>query len=96
MIGATRVFTASRLPATLVSRARRGVNMACKAEVHLDFKTDAFQKELVEFAGTKEYIVKGGRDKFSALPKAFEGISEVRLHDESAHTCVSVSLLQKA
>jgi len=78
MIGVTRAFTASRLPGSLLFRARRPVNMACKAEVHLDFKTGAFEKELVEFAGTKEYIVKGGRDKFASLPAAFEGISEVR------------------
>ena len=77
MIGVTRAFTASRLPCSLLRGARRAVNMACKAEVHLDFKTDAFQKELVDFAGTKEYIVKGGRDKFASLPQAFEGISEV-------------------
>lgn len=78
MIGATRAFTASRLPSSLLLRARRAANMACKAEVHLDFNTNAFEKELVEFAGTKEYIVKGGRDKFTSLPKAFEGVSEVR------------------
>lgn len=78
MIGATRAFTASRLPSSLLLRARRAVNMACKAEVHLDFNTNAFEKELVDFAGTKEYIVKGGRDKFTSLPKAFEGVSEVR------------------
>jgi hypothetical protein len=32
----------------------------------------------VEFAGEPEYIVKGGRDKFSGLPEAFAGIKEVR------------------
>eukprot|EP00892_Ulva_mutabilis_P000988 jgi/Ulvmu1/10890/UM007_0066.1 len=77
MIGVTRAFSASRLPKSLLLRARRNLNMSCKAEVHLDFKTAAFEKELVEFAGTKEYIVKGGRDKFASLPAAFEGISEV-------------------
>lgn len=44
----------------------------------LNYDTAAFEKELVTFAGEPEYIVKGGRDKFANLPKAFEGIKEVR------------------
>lgn len=42
-----------------------------------DFNTAAFQKELVKFAETEEYIIKGGRDKFKNLPKALQGIKQV-------------------
>lgn len=45
--------------------------------VHMDFDTKAFQKELVSFAGNEEYIVRGGRDKFSGLPEAFKGIKKI-------------------
>lgn len=41
------------------------------------FASDIFEVRDVEFAGTKEQIVKGGRDLFPLLPKAFEGIKEV-------------------
>ena len=30
-----------------------------------------FKKDLVSFAGKEEYVVKGGRDKYGLLPKAF-------------------------
>merc|ERR1719329_500331 len=43
----------------------------------MSFKSDVFTTQEVEFAGTKEQIVKGGRDLFPLLPKAFEGIKEV-------------------
>ncbi|KIY98090.1 ketol-acid reductoisomerase [Monoraphidium neglectum] len=36
-----------------------------------------FKKDLVKFAETEEYVVKGGRDKYALLPKAFEGIKQV-------------------
>ncbi|KAI8473505.1 MAG: acetohydroxy acid isomeroreductase [Monoraphidium minutum] len=42
-----------------------------------DFDTKVFKKDLVKFAGTEEYVVKGGRDKYPLLPKAFEGIKQV-------------------
>lgn len=45
--------------------------------VHLDFNTKAFKKELVKFASMEEYIVRGGRDKFSGLPEAFKGIKTI-------------------
>lgn len=60
------------------ARAQRRAVARRAAEVKLDYDTKVFSKELVDFAGEKEYIVKGGRDKFELLPKAFEGIKEVR------------------
>lgn len=36
-----------------------------------------FPKDLVEFAGTEEYVIKGGRDKYALLPKAFDGVKQV-------------------
>jgi hypothetical protein len=48
--------------------------------IKLDYDTTAFEKELVDFAGAPEYIVKGGRDRFANLPQAFRGIKEARSH----------------
>lgn len=45
--------------------------------VHLDFNTKSFKKELVTFANMEEYIVRGGRDKFSGLKEAFKGIKTI-------------------
>lgn len=42
-----------------------------------DFETKHFKKERIELAGTTEYIVRGGRDVFSALPGAFEKVKTV-------------------
>jgi len=55
---------------------KRAVSQVCNA-VHLDFNTKSFEKELVNFANTEEYIVRGGRDKFSKLPTAFSGIKNI-------------------
>jgi len=41
------------------------------------FKSDVFTLEDVKFADTTETILKGGRDLFPLLPKAFEGIKDV-------------------
>jgi ketol-acid reductoisomerase len=43
----------------------------------VDFPTKVFPKELVKFAETEEYIVRGGRDKYNLLGKAFEGVKQV-------------------
>ena len=56
--------------------------------VQHDFNAQAFNKELVDFAGSSEYIVKGGRDKFSNLPQAFKDIKEVR----SSAACVCAGM----
>lgn len=41
------------------------------------FDTKIFQKQRISLGGTEEDIVKGGRDLFSLLPKAFEGIGKI-------------------
>lgn len=42
-----------------------------------DFSTACFTKEEISLAGTSEYIVRGGRGVFSALPAAFKGVKKV-------------------
>ena len=41
------------------------------------FTSAVFDTETIDLAGTKETIVRGGRDKFSLLPKAFAGIEQI-------------------
>jgi len=43
----------------------------------LNFETNVFEKEQINLAGTTEYIIRGGRDLFPLLPKAFEGIKQI-------------------
>lgn len=43
----------------------------------LTFKTNVFETEKITLADTQEMIVRGGRDKFHLLPKAFEGIKQI-------------------
>lgn len=43
----------------------------------LKFDTKIFTPERVEFAGSEEYIYRGGRDKFTHLPEAFKGIKRI-------------------
>lgn len=43
----------------------------------MTFKTDIFATEVITLADTKETIVRGGRDKFSLLAKAFAGIKQI-------------------
>jgi len=43
----------------------------------LDFETSVFDKEVIEVAGTKEAIVRGGRHLLPLLPKALEGIRQI-------------------
>ena len=45
--------------------------------VQFDFETKVFEKEKIRLADTEEYIVRGGRDKFSLLPRAFDGIKKI-------------------
>ncbi|MFG1605355.1 hypothetical protein [Actinoplanes sp. NPDC049265] len=42
----------------------------------LDFTTSVFDQEHITLAGTREGIVRGGRDLFDRLPRAFEGINQ--------------------
>ena len=46
-----------------------------------------FNKELVKFANTEEYIIRGGRDKFPKLKEAFKGINQVGTRGEGATWC---------
>ncbi|MCF7929289.1 MAG: ketol-acid reductoisomerase [Spirochaetales bacterium] len=45
--------------------------------MELDFNTKVFQKETITMAGKKESIIRGGRDLFHLLPKAFDGIKQI-------------------
>jgi len=63
------------VPRAVVPHARNAAHV-CKA-VHLDFNAKVFEKELVKFANTEEYIVRGGRDKFPKLKQAFSGIKQI-------------------
>nr|QKY14833.1 acetohydroxy acid isomeroreductase (AAI) [Polytomella parva] len=56
---------------------RRVQRLAPVEAVKNDFNTKVFNKELVKFADTEEYIIRGGRDKFPLLKKAFAGIKKV-------------------
>ncbi len=42
-----------------------------------EFTSKVFDTEIITLAGTKEQIVRGGRDRFSLLPKAFAGIKQI-------------------
>lgn len=42
-----------------------------------DFTSKVFETEVIELGGTKERIVRGGRDRFPLLPRAFEGIQQI-------------------
>lgn len=43
----------------------------------LTFKSQVFATETLKLADTEETIVRGGRDKFNLLPKAFAGIKQI-------------------
>jgi ketol-acid reductoisomerase len=43
----------------------------------LDFDTQIFTKEIIEVAGTKEAIVRGGRHLLPLLPQALEGVHQI-------------------
>eukprot|EP00882_Tetradesmus_deserticola_P000280 GHRQ01000308.1.p1 GENE.GHRQ01000308.1~~GHRQ01000308.1.p1 ORF type:complete len:565 (+),score=314.58 GHRQ01000308.1:120-1814(+) len=64
------------VPVQRVNR-RAAQRLAQAVPAERDFNTTAFTKELVKFADTEEYIIRGGRDKFPALGKAFQGIKQV-------------------
>ncbi len=41
------------------------------------FESRVFEPELVDFGLDREYIVRGGRDRFHLLPRAFDGIRQI-------------------
>lgn len=45
--------------------------------MNLTFKSAVFTTEPLKLAETEEMIVRGGRDKFALLPKAFAGIKQI-------------------
>eukprot|EP00934_Nitzschia_sp_Nitz4_P006873 Nitzschia sp. Nitz4//scaffold152_size53828//15195//17266//NITZ4_006737-RA/size53828-augustus-gene-0.92-mRNA-1//1//CDS//3329537187//6863//frame0 len=47
------------------------------SSLNMAFTSNVFKTQEVQFADTTETIVKGGRDLFPLLPKAFEGIKQV-------------------
>ncbi|EED91678.1 predicted protein [Thalassiosira pseudonana CCMP1335] len=57
--------------------ATRGVQSAVSTSALNAFTSEVFKTEDVKFADTTETIVRGGRDLFPLLPKAFEGVKEI-------------------
>lgn len=86
MFTALKTTCAPSRRAQLVRTQRRNKAVCGATAPKLDYNCSAFKRDLVEFAGEQEYIVKGGRDKFSGLAEAFAGIKEVRC--APCQTCV--------
>src|SRR6185295_17423385 len=42
-----------------------------------DFSSKVFENQVIRLGDTEERIVRGGRDRFALLPKAFEGITQI-------------------
>src|SRR5215467_4886514 len=42
-----------------------------------DFSSRVFETQVIRLGDTEERIVRGGRDRFALLPKAFEGIQQI-------------------
>lgn len=45
--------------------------------MRFEFDSRVFERELVDFGLDREYIVRGGRDRFGLLPRAFAGIGQI-------------------
>lgn len=45
--------------------------------MNLDFSSDVFETETIDLAGTRERIVRGGRDLFDKLPAALKNIGQI-------------------
>lgn len=56
---------------------RRGSSPRMEVVASLKFDTKVFTPERVEFAGSEEFIYRGGRDRFKHLPEAFKGIKRI-------------------
>jgi ketol-acid reductoisomerase len=67
----------SAFTAPSVSKAFVSSNAKAVSSLNMAFKSEIFEPVDVEFVGTTETILKGGRDLFPLLPKAFEGIKKV-------------------
>lgn len=66
----------ARTPWAASAPAKAG-RTALSMGVHMEFDTKIFEKQRISLGGTEEDIVKGGRDLFSLLPDAFEGIKKI-------------------
>src|SRR5215467_15444639 len=42
-----------------------------------DFSSRVFETQVIHLGDTEERIVRGGRDRFALLPRAFEGIQQI-------------------
>jgi len=62
-------------PAAFVAPSRS--SSLSSSAMKMSFTSDVFSPQDVELADTTETIVKGGRDLFPLLPKAFEGVSKI-------------------
>ena len=43
----------------------------------MNFESKVFTKEKIDLSGTEEYIVRGSRNLFPLLPKAFAGVKQI-------------------
>ena len=59
------------------ANVRRASTSRLQIAATLKFDTKVFTPERVEFAGSEEFIYRGGRDKFKHLPEAFKGIKRI-------------------
>lgn len=69
----TQAVRRASASATAATASRRSGLQAMSAS----FDTKVFKKTPIKLGGTNEEIVKGGRDLFPLLPKAFEGIKQI-------------------
>src|SRR6202048_5242301 len=60
-----------------LSRTARVPEPASKEGQEVAFNSTVFQKEKIVLGSTEEWIVRGGRDLFPLLPKAFSGIRQI-------------------
>eukprot|EP00186_Timspurckia_oligopyrenoides_P004870 CAMPEP_0182445904 /NCGR_PEP_ID=MMETSP1172-20130603/3855_1 /TAXON_ID=708627 /ORGANISM="Timspurckia oligopyrenoides, Strain CCMP3278" /LENGTH=566 /DNA_ID=CAMNT_0024641741 /DNA_START=57 /DNA_END=1757 /DNA_ORIENTATION=+ len=67
----------SRAVISTLSMVISAPNVAEERIKAADFETKCFKKESLVLNGQQEYIVRGGRDVYSSLPCAFEGIKTV-------------------
>lgn len=77
-IAVTSFFVASAAafaPTAFVPR--KASITSSSAALRMAFESKVFQTQEITLADTKELIVKGGRDLFPLLPKAFEGIKKI-------------------
>eukprot|EP00741_Cyanophora_paradoxa_P004127 tig00000769_g4008.t1 len=71
------MVTASQLMDLTVKASATGFAAAIADKSVLDFDSKIFTKEVIQLADTQESIVRGGRNLFPLLPKAFEGIQQI-------------------